>query len=157
MSPTSRVRLSSSHRDQGSASQWPFKLQPEKLSLKPSPKGVRTEPFEATRTGSSAPEQQYSVEPLCSSRLINSWTLTQGRKSKRESPQNGPGCPSSGLATTVSGLTQSHPMQGLLGLTQEQTLRCTAGIPLPYPRPPMPVGSRPFFLLISSWEPSQTR
>lgn len=104
-----------------SASQGSLKLQPEKFSSKPNPKRDRTEPFEATPAGSSSPRPaglSGASLLLQTNQLLD--TMTLGRKPKGESAQNGLGFPpSSGMATTISGLTQSQPRRWLLGLTQE--------------------------------------
>lgn len=99
------------------------------------------------------------MEPLCSSKQINSWTLRHQAESQKESlPRMGraasffrpghhclwsnsessreraPG-PDPGVDTPLHRLNSPGPILGL---------RC-------------PWAARPFFLPISSWEPSQTR
>lgn len=133
MNPTSRVRLSSSHRLPASASQWPLKLQPEKLSSKPSPKGLWIEPFEATLPGSSSPRAAGlggASLLLQTNQLLDRHCDTGQKARTRVCPEGAGLYPSSGLATTVSGPIQSHPVKGLLGLTQGSTRHCTGRNPL---------------------------
>lgn len=152
MNPTSRVRLPAS------ASQWPLKLQPEKLSSTPSPKGLWIEPFEATLPGSSAPEQQGSAEPLCSSKQINCWTLRHRAEGQNES------LPRMGRAVSFF-RPGHHCLWSNSESSRERPPGPDPGVDSPLPRPtsPGPVlglrgpwEARPF-LLASSWEPSQTR
>lgn len=86
-------RLSSTHTDptdRVSASQWPLKLQPKKLSMKPIPKGVRTEPFEATLAGFSSlrPAGLSGASLLLQTNQLLD-LMTPGRKPKGESAQMG--------------------------------------------------------------------